>query len=130
MRLLIAIDDVLGLIERVRHNPERFNIARTDATQTIAALSTQLSHELSSRTFSYPGSDGRPVTLSLAQVIERQESLEVGYNPNDCPEVRWGAEEGSAEYGQCTFRAPADQQQQMKEYRLWFHTRERPAREN
>jgi hypothetical protein len=29
--------------------------------------------------------------------MERADALEAAYNPNDCPELRWGAEAGASE---------------------------------
>ena len=54
--------------------------------------------------------------------------VEVGYNPNDCPELRWGAPKGSAERSTCRRRAPEEQRLKMEAYRAWFHERRRPPR--
>jgi hypothetical protein len=58
----------------------------------------------------------------------RSRSIEIAYNPNDCPEIRWGAPEGSDELAPCARRAPDDQRQKMESYRGWFRERRRPAR--
>jgi hypothetical protein len=60
--------------------------------------------------------------------VARSEALEMGYDPNDCPEVRWGAPPGSAEASTCARRAPAEQTARMARYRPWFHERRRPPR--
>ena len=65
---------------------------------------------------------------SLADVVARVAQLEIAYNPNDCPESRWGAQEGSDEYAPCKRSAPREQRETMEKYRTWFHDRARPAR--
>jgi len=129
MRLLIAIDSVLGLPAQIERAPQLFRLAEgakpKDAAATIEA---ELARELAVRRFSYTKTDGRAQELSLADVIARGPAIEVGYNPNDCVERRWGAAEGSDELASCKRRAPAEQQTRMERYRAWFHERERPAR--
>ncbi len=49
------------------------------------------------RRFTYERSDGSSFSLSLADVLARAADLEMAYNPNDCPEARWGAPAGSEE---------------------------------
>lgn len=55
-------------------------------------------------------------------------ALEMGYNPNDCIEIRWGALRGSKEMFSCSRHAPADQIEKMLTYRSWFRDRIRPIR--
>jgi hypothetical protein len=38
----------------------------------------------------------------------------MAYNPNDCPEVRWGASDGTDERATCKRRAPSDQRRKME----------------
>jgi hypothetical protein len=75
----------------------------------------------------YIRSNGAPQTLTLDEILKRKEAFEVAYNPNDCPEIRWGAPEGSAEFSTCGYRAPAAQQQRMKSIRTWFQKRFHPV---
>jgi hypothetical protein len=124
MRLLIAIDAVRAFPAQVKRNPERFLANQAQVDAATAALETLLA----ARSFRYTGSGGVTQELSLAQVMERAEALELGYNPNDCIEYRWGAPEGSDEQARCKRRAPAAQQREMERYRAWFHERARPAR--
>jgi hypothetical protein len=63
----------------------------------------------------------------LAELVERAKRLEMGYNPNDCVELRWGAPEGSEEHATCRRRASEEQQKRMEQYREWFARRERPG---
>lgn len=121
MRLLIAIDVIRDLPRRVASNPERFiRSGNEDPSAFLAA-------HLGARTFTYRRSDGTTQTLSLADVVARAPSLELGWNPNDCPEHRWGAPDGSPEAATCKRRAPAEQTQRMADgMRAWFARRVRP----
>jgi hypothetical protein len=124
MRLLIAIDAVREFPAQVKRTPERYLATQAHVDAAPAALDTLLG----SRRFTYTGSDGAAHELSLAELVARAEALELGYNPNDCVEWRWGATEGSEEMQRCKRRAPAAQQRDMLKYRDWFRTRTRPAR--
>ncbi|HKP64648.1 MAG TPA: NlpC/P60 family protein [Polyangiales bacterium] len=130
MRLLIALDTVNALPERVLARPERFQLPSGMQPKAAAdALRKALAKELSSRTFEYTRSDGQRQSLTLADVAARADALEVAYNPNDCAELRWGAPADSAELKSCTRRAPTQQRERMQSYRTWFHERKRPARD-
>ncbi len=135
LRLLVAIDVVNGFADKVRRQPEVFGVspgpeqdARMEAVigRIEAAKAAQV--EDPRYRFSYTRSDGQPQELGLGELLARAEALEVAYNPNDCPELRWGAKPGSAEAATCQRRAPADQRAKMDRYRVWFHERRRPAR--
>ncbi|MCB9752497.1 MAG: hypothetical protein H6713_21285 [Myxococcales bacterium] len=135
LRLLIAIDVVRGFADKVRRQPEVFGIpegAQRDAK--IEALAEQLDERLAtlaadpSYRFTYRRTGGDEWTLSLQDLLDRAEALEVAYNPNDCPEIRWGAPKGSDELRSCNRRAPAEQQAKMRGYRVWFKERRRPPR--
>jgi hypothetical protein len=130
LRLLIAVDVVRGFPERVARRPERFAMpAGQTAAAVKGALERALREDLDRRRFSYERSDGSSFSLSLAEVISRATDLEMAYNPNDCPEVRWGAPAGSEEAATCNRRAPGGQTARMRRYRAWFHDRRRPPRE-
>jgi hypothetical protein len=129
MRLLIAIDTINALPQRVEQKPEQFALpAGTTGAAAASSLRAALAKELRARSFQYTRSDGTPQTLTLADVVGRSDALEVAYNPNDCVEARWGAAEGSEELKTCKRRAPADQKQLLETYRSWFHARTRPPR--
>lgn len=129
LRLLIAIDVVTRLPDRVAKRPERFAIPRGKSPADASAeVKAKLDRALADRSFDYEKSDGSKVRLTLADVIARAAALEVAYNPNDCVEARWGAPEGSAEMASCKRRAPAGQRARMERQRVWFHERRRPAR--
>ena len=126
MRILIAIDTVVAFSGRARRNPSRFGIESDDLDATITALEEELWSEMAKRTFTYRQSDGTERVLSLKDVYERREGLEMAYNPNDCIEIRWGAPEGADERAACQREAPSGQREKMAEYREWFAERRRP----
>jgi hypothetical protein len=127
-RLLIAIDVVRGFPDRVARHPERYAIPSGKSVADVKAeLENALASELATRKFSYTRSDGSAWTLSLRDVIDRAGDLEMGYNLNDCVELRWGAPEKSDEASTCKRRAPQAQRAKMTEYRAWFHERHWPT---
>jgi hypothetical protein len=129
LRLLIAIDVVLGFPERVARRPERYAMpSGKSVAQVKAELQNVLASELATRKFSYPRSDGSQWTLALKDVAERAVDLEMAYNPNDCVELRWGASPEREEAATCKRQAPSAQRAKMIKYRSWFHERRRPAR--
>lgn len=134
LRLLIAIDVVLGFADKVRRNPEAFGLdPKQDPElfeQTLTYLDVQRELLLAdpAHAITYTRSDGSSWELGLDDVVARAPAFELAYNPNDCAEVRWGAPEGSEEAKTCNRRAPEDQQIKMRYYRSWFEERRRPAR--
>jgi hypothetical protein len=127
LRLLIAIDVVRNYPDRVARRPERYAIPfGHSAAGMKAELQSTLAGELANRKFSYTRSDGSSWTLSLKDVLDRAELLEMAYNPNDCVELRWGAPEGSAEASTCARHAPSGQRAKMSDYRNWFRERQWP----
>jgi len=127
-RLLIAIDVVRGFPDRVARRPERYAIAfGKNVAEVKAELQSALASELSSRKFAYTRSDGSAWTLTLKDVVEREPSLEMAYNPNDCVELRWAAPETSEEASTCKRHAPEAQRAKMIGYRSWFRERHWPS---
>jgi hypothetical protein len=90
-------------------------------------LQSALASELAARKFSYTRSDGSAWTLTLRDVVGREPSLEMAYNPNDCVELRWAAPEGSEEASTCKRHAPEAQRAKMIGYRNWFRERHWPS---
>jgi len=126
-RLLIAIDVVSGFPDRVARRPDRYAMPKGKSGAGVKGeLRDVLASELSSRKFSYTRSDGSQWTLSLKDVIDRAADLEMGYNPNDCVELRWGAPEKGDEASTCKRHAPSAQRANMTEYRNWFRDRRWP----
>jgi hypothetical protein len=130
MRYLIALDDVLSLPNRILKNPNLYALdPGTDKEALIEQFKTKLHELLHEEKFQYRRSDGSRWTLRLSDVMARRKRLEMGYNPNDCPEVRWGAAEKSKERKTCRRRAPKAQRRQMHKVRHWFSWRYRPTAE-
>ena len=131
LRLLIAMDVVRGFSDKVRRQPEVFGVT---AGAELEALVVRLEQARSGLLadprfrFEYTRSDGTAWALTLADLMGRAEALEAAYNPNDCPELRWGAKAGSDEARTCGRKAPAEQAAKMQRYRSWFADRKRPAR--
>jgi hypothetical protein len=128
MRLIIAMNVLAGLPDRIVRHPELFVLGgkKPEAVRTDIE---KLHHQrIGERAIEYRRSDGTPWKVTVADLLQRKAALEIAYNPNDCVEVRWGAAEGSSEYAPCQRRAPEDQRRQMGEYRAWFHDARRPPR--
>jgi hypothetical protein len=128
LRLLIAIDTVLEFPGKAARNPEAFEMAGKKAPEAVRReLQTLLDKRAAELELTYTRSNGQPQVLTLAEVFRRQDAFEMGYNPNDSVEVRWGAPEGSEERGSARRRAPASQLAKMRDLQPWFHKRLRPS---
>jgi hypothetical protein len=128
LRLLIAMNVLAGLPDRIVRHPELFVLGGRrpeEARSEVEALHSRLVRE---RTIVYGRSDGSPWTLTVADVLARKAAFEMGYNPNDCVEIRWGAAEATDEYAPCRRHAPAEQRTRMESYRPWFRDARRPPR--
>jgi hypothetical protein len=134
LRLLIAIDVVMGFADKVRRNPDAFGLDPIGDPelfeQTLTFLAQQRAVLLADprHAIEYTRSDNSTYTLRLDDLVTRTAALEAAYNPNDCPEFRWGAPPDSEEARTCDRRSPEDQQLKMRHYRVWFAERRRPAR--
>jgi len=129
LRLLIAMDVVRGFPDRVARRPERYAMPKGKSVADVKAeLQSVLASELAARKFAYTRSDGSPWTLALKDVLDRAADLEMGYNLNDCVELRWGATANSDEASTCRRHASGAQRAKMTKYRAWFHDRRRPPR--
>jgi hypothetical protein len=127
-RLLVAMDALADFPARMQRQPEAFAMPPGKSPDALASELAAL-HETwcKEMTITYRRSDGSTWSLTLADVLARAEALEMAYNPNDCPEVRWGAAERSDERTTCARRAPKEQLKEMERLRTWFHERRRPA---
>jgi len=127
LRLLIAIDAVLEFPEMVSREPDRYlgntGMRPAEVVGELKALADRLAGEM---TIKYTRSDGSPWELTLAEVMERRQALEMAYNPNDSVEIRWGAPGGSEEIRTARRRAPAGQRARMEALRSWFRKRLHP----
>jgi hypothetical protein len=128
MRLIIAMNVLAGLPERVQRHPELFVLGGRKPAELRAELERLHQRRTTERTFQYHRSDDSPFRLSVADALARKTGFEMAYNPNDCVEVRWAAPEGSDEMRPCHRHAPEDQRTRMTQYRAWFHEARRPSR--
>jgi hypothetical protein len=121
LRLLNMLRRLEGFAEAVDSHPERYRLepGETPASRR-AMLESMLRTWLRERALVYTRSDGRDVPLTLGDVFARRLAFEVAYDPNDCPEHRWGAPEGSEERAACRRRAPAESQREIERHRAWF----------
>jgi hypothetical protein len=128
LRLLIAIDTILEFPDKAAANPGAYEMAGTkgpdEVRRELLALRRKRAAALS---ITYRRSDGSPRVLTIEEIFRRKEAFEMGYNPNDSVEIRWGAPEGSEEIRTARRRAPASQVAKMKALQPWFRKRLRPA---
>jgi hypothetical protein len=128
MRLIIAMNVLLGLPERVVRHPELFNLGGRKAAVVADELRKLHERSVRERGIEYRRGDGSTFKLTVSDLLARKTALEIAYNPNDCVETRWGALPGSPEAATCARHAPPDQQARMAEVRSWFHDAKRPPR--
>ncbi|MCL2790263.1 MAG: hypothetical protein FWD79_06420 [Desulfobulbus sp.] len=128
MRLLIAMNVLLDFPQKVQNYPELFQLNAQEAQQASREIGQLHDRLITERKIQYIRSNGEPWELSVAEVLARKSAFEMGYNPNDCAEIRWGAEPGTEEYAPCRRHAPAAQIQQMLAVRGWFREARRPPR--
>ncbi len=107
LRLLIAMDEVLNFPH-------------------IKNLQQLFDRKTSELSISYTRSDGTLQKLTVAEILKRRDAFEMAYNPNDGPEIRWGAPENSQERAACKRHAPASQLEKMRSVRTWFSKRLHP----
>ncbi|MFY9974647.1 MAG: hypothetical protein WAK53_10345, partial [Chromatiaceae bacterium] len=128
MRLLIALQVLEDLPWRIRRYPELYLLRGESPASAALRIAQTHDRQIHARHITYTQSDGSPWRLSLAEIYARRPGLEVGYNPNDCVERRWGATPETPDHATCRRRAPPDQRKRMEAYRPWFHERRRPPR--
>lgn len=128
MRLIIAINVLNGLPEKIVRHPELFVMNGSSPEQAKAEIEQYHAKRIQERSIRYTRTDGSAWELSIAEVLARKPAYEMTYNPNDCPEIRWGAQPDTEEYAACRRHAPAEQRAKMEQYRLWFREARRPTR--
>ncbi len=127
LRLLIAMDAVLGFPELAAHSPEDFTIAKFSSPEDVKANLQLILNKKSSEIFiSYTRTNGSIQKLTVGEILERRDAFEMAYNPNDGIEIRWGAPENSEERSTCHRQAPQSQAETMRAVRSWFHRRLHP----
>lgn len=128
LRLLVAVDELRHFPGQVKKYPHRFRIPEgTSPDDVERALEDTWQASKHRLRIEYQRSDGSTFELTLGQIMERADAFEQAYNPNDCPEVRWGAKPGTEEFATCNFRAPKEQRDRMARYRSWHTKRRRPG---
>jgi hypothetical protein len=127
LRLIIAINVLNGLPEKIVRHPELFVMNGSSPDEAKAGIEQYHARRIQERSIRYTRTDGSPWELSVAEVLARKQAYEMTYNPNDCVEMRWGAKPGAEEYSTCRRHAPAEQRAKMEQYRIWFHEARRPT---
>jgi hypothetical protein len=128
MRLLIAMNVLLGIPDKIVKHPDLFKLAGRKPAAVRDEIAKLHGTLIPTKGITYTRTDGSAQKLTVADLLARRASLEIAYNPNDCVETRWGAAAGTPEATTCQRHAPADQQAKMAEVRVWFHEARRPSR--
>jgi hypothetical protein len=128
MRLIIAMNVLTGLPDRVQRHPDLFVLGGRKPAELKAELEKLHQRRIQERAIEYHRTDDSPFKLTVADVLARKSAFEMAYNPNDCVELRWGATENTPEASTCKRHAPEDQHARMGEYRAWFRDARRPSR--
>lgn len=128
MRLIIAMNVLLGLPEKIVRHPELFLLNGASPEQSKLEIAQYHKKQIMEKTIRYVRSDGSPWSLTLTDILTRKSNFEMTYNPNDCAETRWGAQPGSEEYATCKRKTPAAQLARMEQNRAWFREAKRPPR--
>jgi hypothetical protein len=127
LRLLIAMDAVLGFPDKAAQSPGDFKISGLTSPEKInKELQKLLDQMVSDQFITYTRSDGSSRELTLREILDRKEAFEMAYNPNDGIEIRWGEPENSEERATCKRFAPVYQLEKMKSLRKWFQKRLHP----
>lgn len=127
LRLLIAMDAVLGFPDYVASEPEDYKISGSQSPEQMKKkLQSILEKKVSELTVSYARTDGSQQILTVGEILRRIDAFEMAYNPNDGIEIRWGAPENSAELSTCHRRVPESQLKKMGSVRVWFSKRLHP----
>lgn len=127
MRLIIAIKVLTGLPEKILRHPELFVLGNQSPAEAKAQIEQHHAQRILESSIRYTRSDGSTWELSLADVLARKPAFEMAYNPNDCVEIRWGAQPDTEEYITCRRHAPVEQRAKMEQYRTWFRETRRPV---
>jgi len=127
LRLLIALDAVIGFPEHVAKYPEDYKVSSNASPEKLKErLQSLLDKKVAELSITYTRSDGSKQELTLAEILKRRDAFEMAYNPNDGAEIRWGAPEKSEERSTCRRHAPQNQVKTMLAVRKWFSSRLHP----
>src|SRR5450432_1019842 len=92
-RLLIAMDVVNHFEDKIARQPEAFGATPGKSVDELRERIVQSRKSLLARddlAFAYSRSDASTKKVTLAELVARAPAFEAAYNPNDCPELRWG----------------------------------------
>ena len=127
LRLLIAMDAVLDFPDRIVRTPDDFRMPLLESPEKVRKnLESLLSKKLSELSITYTRTNGTAQILTMGEILNRRDAFEMGYNPNDGIEIRWGAPENSEERSTCRRHVPSGQLETMRSVRTWFHKRLHP----
>ena len=127
LRLLIAIDAVLEFPDRIVRMPGDFKMPLLSSPEKVKKnLESLLEKKLSELSVTYIRTNGEEQKLTMSEILKRRAAFEMGYNPNDGIEIRWGAPENSAERSSCRRHVPPGQLESMRSVRPWFSKRLHP----
>lgn len=121
LRLLQTIRDVRSFPRFALRNKSQFKLpANCDRRCLRKQLQAIYRKRATQPIVTYVRSNGEKMSLSIDDIMQRRQRLQMAYNPNDCIEVRWGARPGTAEQKSCKRRAPPYQLRKMLLARRWF----------
>jgi hypothetical protein len=127
LRLLIAMDAVMGFPEKIVQSPGDFKMPKLSSPdQMKKKLEIFLAQKVSELSITYTRTNGMEQVLTLDEILKRKDAFEMAYNPNDGIEIRWGAAEKSEERASCRRQVPASQLEKMRQVRVWFQKRLHP----
>jgi hypothetical protein len=127
LRLLIAMDAVIGFPDKVMRSPDDYKIPMLQLPEKVKEnLEDLLKKKLSELSITYIRSNDTEQKLTLSEILKRRDAFEIAYNPNDGAEIRWGAPENSEERSTCKRHVPANQLATMNKVRVWFQKRLHP----
>jgi hypothetical protein len=121
LKLLGLLRAITSFPEKVASNPARYLLEPgEDGPRVRSRLEKAREPWWDEPGVTYKRSDDAETILSLRAILLRRAAFEAAYNPNDCPELRWGAALGSDEARACVQRASEAQRAKMESYRGWF----------
>lgn len=126
MRLLIAINVLNELPGKIMRYPQLFILGDKNPEAIRFEIEQHHTRRIREYSIRYNRTDGSEWELPIAEVLQRKPQFEVAYNPNDCIEIRWGAQPGTEEFSTCRRTAPPEQRVKMEQYRAWFRETRRP----
>ena len=126
MRLIIAINILNELPEKIVRHPELFVLGDKNPEAIRSEIEQRHTQRTWEHSIRYTRSDGSEWELPIAEILQRKQQFEMAYNPNDCVEIRWGAQPDTEEFIPCRRFAPTEQRTKMEQYRVWFRKAQRP----